>query len=200
MLVPYRVLTLDIDGVLIDDQSTLTTALARSSIIEEEIEDYEKHSIAGMRLDSVRLLLELQKKYGFYIVISSSIRKLFDTEAAIKEHYEGSGFEDLVFHKDWKTTHHAQVYPGDAEDLAYWTKLSNYPLRTETIQYNRGHEIKDWLAKHPEVTQVVSIDDSLDFWPMSPKQCVWVKQGLANGGLFGMDQDYLINILDANFK
>lgn len=131
----------------------------------------------------VERLLQFQEKYDLTFVISSSIRKLHKTFENLCADYKDSGLEKLKVHKDWKTPHWAESQVGSTESLVHWCTIMGTTAEEENTKYWRGHEIKAWLDSHPETTKFLAIDDSPDFYPLDIGNCLWIRKGLAEGGI-----------------
>jgi hypothetical protein len=131
----------------------------------------------------VERLLVFQEKYNLTFVISSSIRKLHKTFEDLCEKYKGAGFEKLNVHEDWKTPHYTKPQVGTPESLLHWCKIMGDPVTEESTQNYRGHEIKAWLDAHPQTQKFLAIDDSPDFYPLEVSNCLWIRKGLATGGI-----------------
>lgn len=197
-----RVVFLDIDGVLIHDLSSSRHWTAKATEDPEVRKQLLTEFPCEMDLECVALLKRLQEEFKFQIVVSSSIRKLHKSLESIQEAFKGSKFNELDFHEDWKTSSTATIYQGSKEALNHWcTKMNVVPDEyAETTRYWRGHDITEWLRRHPEVTQYVSIDDSADFYPLEIDNCLHVYHGLAEGGLKYLGEDNIRKQLSKVFN
>ncbi len=181
------VVFLDIDGVLIHD-------LQVRRHFEDPIE-----FVSNMDPKCVSRLIELQQKYRFKLVLSSSMRKNYKTIEEFQTKYANVGADKLVFHKNWRTTSHPKVHPGSERSLKKWTTAMGVEESVESTIHWRGHEIKEWLEANPEVTNYLSLDDSPDFYPLEEEQCCRIRYGLAEGGLAHARQDWVDNAFEHNF-
>jgi hypothetical protein len=98
------------------------------------------HHINQIDPEAVKYLNEIVEKSGCKIVISSTWRKS-DSEYAIAEMLRQRGFK----------------YPESVVD------------RTPVLNHERGQEIKAWWSEHPEVTEIVILDDDVDMEPLMDK-------------------------------
>lgn len=137
-------------------------------------------------------LVMFQEKYDLTYVISSSHRKLHKTFTDLCNYFPNSGLEKLNVHVDWKTPHYAKPQIGSPESLQHWCKTMGKPAEEESTQYWRGHEVKAWLDKHPETQKFLAIDDSPDFYPLEVVNCLWIRHGLAEGGI-GFYKPHLVD-------
>ncbi len=87
---------------------------------------------------SLALLNRLCTEHNALVVVSSVWRG----DPGFREMFWRAGFTG-AFHEDWRT-------------------------RTEPMAGFRGDDIREWLARHPEVTQHVILDDETDFHPDQP--------------------------------
>lgn len=188
--IPYRsdaVVFLDIDGVAIHNLQ-----------VQRHAEDSMEFP-SNMDPKCVERLIELQEKYRFKFVLSSSMRKLYKTIDQFKNDFAAAGADKLVFHEAWRTPSHAKIHPGSARSLRKWTRAMNALEEVESTKYWRGHEIKEWLELHPEVTAYLAVDDSPDFYPLEEEQCCRIRYGLAEGGIAHTRQDWVDNAFEHNF-
>ncbi len=162
---------LDLDGVTIH-------ALSTRRHVEDPIEFTSEMDPA-----CIDRLLKFQEKYNLTFVISSSVRKLHKTFESLCSNYPGSGIEKLNIHTDWKTPHYAQSRVGSQESLEHWCKIMGRPVEEDSTQFWRGHEIQAWLEEHPGTQKFLAIDDSPDFYPLKVSNCLWIRHGLAEGGI-----------------
>ncbi|AOG03238.1 HAD domain-containing protein [Bosea sp. RAC05] len=89
----------------------------------------------------VAMLDELVVEVGASIVVSSTWRSSHDMPGILLAQWPG-----IPLHQDWRTGHWADIAP-DATNAF------------------RGIEIADWLARHPEVSTYVVLDDETGFLP-----------------------------------
>lgn len=179
-----HIVTLDMDGVVIHSLSSKRC--------------WENPEVFPSEVDPacVDRLVKLQEKYNLTFVISSSIRKLHNTFEDLCNHFPGSGLEKLNVHKDWKTPHYAKPQIGSPESLKHWCEIMGEPVEEESTRFWRGHEIKAWLDAHPETEKFLAVDDSPDFYPLEVSNCLWIRKGLAEGGI-GF---YHPRLVDATFE
>lgn len=197
-----RIIFLDIDGVLIHDLSSINHWEANKVEDEEVKKELLEEYPCEMDLECVALLKQLQEEFQFKIVVSSSIRKLHNSLESIQEAFKGSKFNELDFHEDWKTKSTATIYQGSKESLNHWCVKMNAEVDevAEITRYWRGHDITEWLRRHPEVIQYVSIDDSADFYPLEIDNCLHVHRGLSKGGLKYLGEDNIRKQLSKVFN
>lgn len=136
------VVFLDVDGVLNSERSFLAGGARVKQYTLDNPDDPYWLKITYCTIDSVAidLLNRLCDKCGAKLVISSTHRKHFrDTEdklALMQDYFCKLGLRsDLV--------------------VGY----------TDVLHGIRGNEIKDYLDRHPEVTDYVILDDSSDMLP-----------------------------------
>lgn len=104
-------------------------------------------------------LLELLQRNNpdlLYVCSSRAHRK--DTKHEQEAVFKELGF-NLVFHDDHKT------------------------LPAKSPLANRGLEVKNWLDAHPEVTDYLMIDDSIDYPPIPDDKFLHIPNGEMMGGL-----------------
>jgi hypothetical protein len=178
-----RVIFLDFDGVLIHELSAKRHYEARQVKSPRLKAEILEDSPSVMDADCVSRLLELQKKHGFKVVVSSSLRRHYQNKAELVAEYKCVGFDELDIHDDWRTPSSTKTYDGDGLDLAYWCKKSGIPFVKSLTNRWRGHEIMEWLEKHPEVDQWLAIDDTPHFYPLKPANCLYLHAGNYHGGL-----------------
>lgn len=178
---------LDIDGVAIHNLST-----------RRHCEDPVEFP-SPMDPKCVARLLEMQQKYRFKFVLSSSMRKTYKTIEEFKEEFASAGADNLVFHDNWRTPSHPKLHPGSERSLKKWTREMGVDEDVELTKYWRGHEIKEWLELNPTVTAYLSIDDSPDFYPLEEEQCCRIRYGLAEGGIAHTRQDWVDEAFERNF-
>jgi HAD domain in Swiss Army Knife RNA repair proteins len=65
----------------------------------------------------------------------------------------------------------------DAVWLAHWHERTGAPFTYESLE--RGWEIREWIAAHPEMTSFVILDDCSDMAELKP----WLVLTHPNGGL-----------------
>ena len=89
------------------------------------------------------------------IVISSSWRIGQKDSRELKQIFRCCGFKEIAtaFHEDWRTP--------------------------EINGMTRGHEISDWLSKHPQVERYLILDDDSDMLP--EQQSSFVQTDYQNG-------------------
>lgn len=181
------VVFLDIDGIAIHDLQT------------------RRHATDPVEFPStmdpkcVERLIELQQKYHFKYVLSSSMRIVYKTVEAFKNAFAAAGADKLVFHDDWRTPSRATLYSGSEVSLTKWCNAMGIEVDAEQTKHWRGHQIKEWLNQHPDVTSYLSVDDSPDFYPLEPEQCLWIRYGLAEGGIAHFRQDLVDRTFALNF-
>lgn len=108
--------------------------------------------------DKVKLITEVVDKTGSRIVLSSTWRNIPSAVDFIEV-----AFPDISsrYHPDWKTIR------GQVDSPAHEWRAS------------RGHEIKEWLSRHPEVTRYAIVDDDAEdirpIYPLNLVQTTWFK-------------------------
>lgn len=178
---------LDIDGIAVHDLQT------------------RRHATDPVEFPStmdpkcVDRLVELQQKYRFKYVLSSSMRIIYKSIDAFKDAFAVAGADKLVFHDDWRTPSHVPVHPGSEASLTKWCRTMGRDVDVNETIHWRGHQIKEWLVQHPQVSSYLSIDDSPDFYPLEPEQCLWIRYGLAEGGIAHFRQDIVDKAFEHNF-
>ena len=173
-----KVVFLDFDGPLIHSLS-LTRNIKWPKDFPTEIDP-----------KCVNRLRELQERFGFKVVISSTIRRNHQTLEGLLEHYSTSNLSTLDYHDDWRTPMTAKkIYLGSDESLCHWTGLMNVKKAVLETQYWRGHEVKTWLDSHPEVTEYLVIDDTPNLYPLEQKHCLWIYNAKYHGGMLSKHID-----------
>jgi phosphoserine phosphatase len=119
--------------------------------------------------EAVALLNEVCKRTGCIVVISSTWRIV---EPFVRGMLKKAGFSG-EFAKDWKTPHGVMV--GSLQ-----------------LSERRGHEIADWLGRHPEVERYAIIDDDSD---MLPEQRPFFVQTHFNDGIQPEHVERLVKVL-----
>jgi hypothetical protein len=134
-VISNKVIFLDIDGVL----CTLRSHFAHQN--RGGLNDAWDQTCALM-------IARLCKDNGAAIVISSSWRIM---RRQILEYYLSMhSLCDYLYGE----VRHGNLYSQQSEDFM-----------TKRLDSDRGHEIADWLANHPNVNQYIILDDDADMLP-----------------------------------
>ena len=137
-----KVIFLDVDGVLNSERSFLAGAARGKQYEIDQPYDPYWMKITMCTIDHVAcdLINRICRKTDAKIVVSSTHRKHFaDNDkklGAMKEYFNNLGV--------------------DGKNIIGWT---------ESLHTIRGIEIKEWLGRHPDVTDYVILDDSSDMLP-----------------------------------
>lgn len=173
-----KVLFLDFDGPLIH-----TLSLQRNI-------KYPSQFPSEFDPKCVNVIKAMQERYGFKVVVSSTIRRNHKSLPEMLEHFKTSNLSDLDYHEHWHTPHAAtKVYFGTDEDLCHWTGLMNVKRAVLETKYWRGHEIRQWLEAHPEVTEYLVVDDRPNLYPIPQKNCLWIYNANHFGGMLSTHID-----------
>ena len=148
-----KILFLDIDGVLNSERLVAENEARHATLGDHRCECFS--IIYQMDRACVARLNRILAETGAQVVISSSWRRLLDNATIIKI-LRSFGFEgavigatpDLVNDPEWLARHE-------------WG-------RNGYEHIDRGHEIWEWIAAHPEVTHFVILDDCSDMAHVKP--------------------------------
>ena len=157
-----NVIFLDIDGVL-NVESYITTVF---DICKRENLDPHKH----MRDKYGHLFCPLTKRYLEWIIESC------DAKIVISSTWRMAGYQNM---QDlWK---HREL-PGEIIGVTPIDRRRTNDTLSFKERAERGHEIKSYLEKHPEITNYVIIDDDDDVLPEQEEHFVqtWHQYGLTN--------------------
>lgn len=100
--------------------------------------------------DRVKLLATMLDATSAMVVLSSTWRKFDDHVAYLKKR---ASVVTCRLHDDWRTIEEDFKPPIDFRPM-------------------RGREIKEWLSRHPEVTEYAIVDDDSDMLPEQSKRFV----------------------------
>ncbi len=162
-----NIIFLDIDGVLCTTRTCVAQRLG-----DPVSGRFREFDIVGCGL--IRTICH---KSDAKIVISSTWRLGADITGKNKEGFKSSLHDNLeeggliqYIHEDWRTK----------------------DLRFSTEDIWRGHEIQEWLGRHPEVKKYVILDDDCD---MLLEQKPYFVNTDANNGITYEDYKKIIEIL-----
>lgn len=173
-----KVLFLDFDGPLIHALS-----------LQRNIK-YPKRFTSEFDPKCISVIREMQERYGFKVVVSSTIRRNHASLEKMLDYFKTSELNTLDYHEDWRTPLSAKkIYFGKDEDLCHWTGLMNVKRAVLETQGWRGHEIKQWLEAHPEVTEYLVVDDRPNLYPIEQKNCLWIYNANYHGGMLSKHID-----------
>jgi hypothetical protein len=136
-------------------------------------------------LNSARTLVA---RGGYPMELTGHHLDMFDTIAVglVRSLCEKANVS-VVVSSAWRITHHVDAI-GRALDLPTID-------RTPSLSKTRGHEIADWLAKHPQVTRYAIVDDDSD---MLPEQLPYFVKTDGNEGLSFANYIRLCEIFSVN--
>lgn len=158
-----RIMFLDIDGVLCTMRSEFAFGDDKGLMMSWDI------TVCQM----IRVLCE---KFGFKIVISSTWRSQNTTER-LRSHLAVYGLIGHLYHKK-----------GERKKWFYGKEEKSFEWRTKWIRakedkkegersVRRGLEIKEWLGRHPFISDYVIIDDDGDMLKEQMSHFIKVKDG-----------------------
>ena len=148
-----KILFLDIDGVLNSERLMAENDARHAALGSHTCECYSL--VYQMDRACVTRLNRILRETGALVVISSSWRKLMDIDEVTRV-LVSFGFEGTVI--------------GETPDLvndAAWLAKHEWG-RNGYERIDRGHEIWEWVAAHPEVTHFVILDDCSDMANVKP--------------------------------
>jgi hypothetical protein len=82
-----------------------------------------------------------------------------NAKIVISSSWRFSGLQSMI--DMWKE----RKYPGEIIDITPWNLPNVNPKLGFYQRLERGHEIEDWLNRHPNVTNYVILDDDSDMLP-----------------------------------
>jgi len=151
---------LDFDGVLNNIKMKRQSSRGCSRRIQGRPPNYDEIEPCGceqivQHFDraNVEQLNELVEKTQAKIVLSTSWRKIYDVPS-LGHVLEEVGFKGEVVDE-------TPDLPNDEQ----WKDSTRGRFWIDRIQ--RGHEIGEWLLRHPEVTNCVILDDAIDMWQLT---------------------------------
>lgn len=158
-----RIMFLDIDGVLCTMRSEFAFGDDKGLMMSWDI------TVCQM----IRVLCE---KFGFKIVISSTWRSQNTTER-LRSHLAVYGLIGYLYKGK-----------GERKNWFYGKEETSFEWRTNWItakndkeedgkRVRRGREIKEWLSRHPFVSDYVIIDDDGDMLKEQMSHFIQVKDG-----------------------
>lgn len=145
-----NIIFLDIDGVLVTTRSFLSANGFNSVNPEKPVMTFErKHQFDPI---GCGILLRIIKEFDVKVVISSTWR--FN---AVMSEVVQKGDEEHKF----KNSLYVNLKNGGLLPFVHtdWRTIDLHRFNEEKV---RGDEIKEWLTRHPEVTNYAIIDDDSD--------------------------------------